>query len=93
MIIASLSFECMIYDVHSLKEKRAILQRILTRVKQRYNVSVSEVGHQDVWQRTEIAIVSVSSNRVICEKEMNRVLAYIDSFPEIERTITQLEWY
>ncbi|PRT24030.1 DUF503 domain-containing protein [Bacillus wiedmannii] len=84
MIIASLSFECMIYDVHSLKEKRAILQRVLTRVKQRYNVAVSEVGHQDVWQRTEIAIVSVSSNRV---------LEYIDSFPEIERTITQLEWY
>ncbi|ACK90832.1 hypothetical protein bcere0016_36140 [Bacillus cereus 95/8201] len=83
----------MIYDVHSLKEKRAILQRVLTRVKQRYNVAVSEVGHQDVWQRTEIAIVSVSSNRVICEKEMNRVLEYIDSFPEIERTITQLEWY
>lgn len=55
----------MIYDVHSLKEKRAILQRVLTRVKQRYNVAVSEVGHQDVWQRTEIAIVSVSSNRVI----------------------------
>ncbi|WP_142761646.1 DUF503 family protein, partial [Bacillus cereus] len=26
MIVASLSFECMIYDVHSLKEKRAILQ-------------------------------------------------------------------
>ncbi|KAA0805289.1 DUF503 family protein [Bacillus sp. JAS102] len=93
MIIASLSFKCMIYDVHSLKEKRAILQRVLTRVKQRYNVAVSEVGHQDVWQRTEIAIVSVSSNRVICEKEMNRVLEYIDSFPEIERTITQLEWY
>ncbi|AJH85047.1 DUF503 family protein [Bacillus thuringiensis] len=93
MIIASLSFECMIYDVDSLKEKRAILQRVLTRVKQRYNVAVSEVGHQDVWQRTEIAIVSVSSNRVICEKEMNRVLEYIDSFPEIERTITQLEWY
>ncbi|MED2183795.1 DUF503 domain-containing protein [Bacillus wiedmannii] len=93
MIIASFSFECMIYDVHSLKEKRAILQRVLTRVKQRYNVAVSEVGHQDVWQRTEIAIVSVSSNRVICEKEMNRVLEYIDSFPEIERTITQLEWY
>ena len=34
----------MIYDVHSLKEKRAILQRVLTRVKQRYNVAVSEMG-------------------------------------------------
>ena len=76
------------YDLRCafFKKKRAILQRVLTRVKQRYNVAVSEVGHQDVWQRTEIAIVSVSSNRVICEK-MNRVLEYIDSFPEIERTI------
>ena len=55
------------YDLRCafFKEKRAILQRVLTRVKQRYNVAVSEVGHQDVWQRTEIAIVSVSSNRVI----------------------------
>ncbi|WP_369903022.1 DUF503 domain-containing protein [Bacillus manliponensis] len=93
MIVASLSCECIIYDVHSLKEKRAILQRVLTRLKQKYNVSVSEVGHQDLWQRAEIAIVSVSSNRVVCEKEMNRVLEYIDSFPEIERTITRLEWY
>ncbi|MDR4458539.1 DUF503 domain-containing protein [Bacillus tropicus] len=93
MIIASVSFECMNNEVHYLKEKRASMQRVLTRAKQRYNVAVSEVGHEDVWQRTEIAIVSVSSNRVICEKEMNRVLEYIDSFPEIERTITQLEWY
>lgn len=29
-------------------ETIAILQRVLTRVKQRYNVAVSEVGHQDV---------------------------------------------
>ena len=58
------------YDLRCafFKEKRAILQRVLTRVKQRYNVAVSEVGHQDVWQRTEIAIVSVSSNRVIRER-------------------------
>ena len=76
-----------------LKRETSNFATVLTRVKQRYNVAVSEVGHQDVWQRTEIAIVSVSSNRVICEKEMNRVLEYIDSFPEIERTITQLEWY
>ena len=68
MIIASLSFECMIYDVHSLK-RNVQFYNVLTRVKQRYNVAVSEVGHQDVWQRTEIAIVSVSSNRVIRRNE------------------------
>jgi uncharacterized protein YlxP (DUF503 family) len=92
-VIAALSCECIIYEAQSLKEKRAVLQRILTRLKQRYNVSVAEVGYQDVWQRTEIAIVSVSSDRVVCEREMQKVLDMIDSFPEIERTITTMEWY
>jgi uncharacterized protein YlxP (DUF503 family) len=93
MIIAALQCECMIYDAHSLKEKRAVLQRIITRLKQRYNVSVSEIDHQDVWQRTKLAIVSVSSNRASSEKEIQRALEMIDSFPEIERTITTIEWY
>ena len=92
MIIGSADFECVIYEAHSLKEKRAVLQRILTRLKQKYNVSVSEVGFQDVWQRTKIAIVVVTSMRVSTEHELQNALKFIDSFPEVERTITEIEW-
>lgn len=92
MIIGAAECECIIYDAHSLKEKRAVLQRILTRMKQKYNVSVSEIDYQDVWQRTKIAIVSVSSARISVEHELQNALKMIDSFPEIERTITDIEW-
>ncbi|MEH6990657.1 DUF503 domain-containing protein [Cytobacillus firmus] len=92
MIIGLAACECIIYDTHSLKEKRAVLQRILTRLKQKYNVSVSEVDYQDLWQRTKIAIVAVSSTQVSTEHELQNALKMIDSFPEIERTITDLEW-
>ncbi|PLR77677.1 DUF503 domain-containing protein [Bacillus sp. V3-13] len=92
MIIGMAACECIIYDAHSLKEKRAVLQRILARMKQKYNISVSEVGYQDVWQRTKIAIVAVSSAKVPVEKELQNALKLIDSFPEIERTITEIEW-
>ncbi|MEH7010706.1 DUF503 family protein [Neobacillus niacini] len=92
MIVGSAVCECIIYDAHSLKEKRAVLQRILTRLKQKFNVSVSEVDYQDVWQRTKIAIVAVTSNRVMTELELQNALKLIDSFPEIERTITDIEW-
>jgi uncharacterized protein YlxP (DUF503 family) len=92
MIVGLAACECIIYDAHSLKEKRAVLQRILTRMKQKYNVSVSEVDYQDVWQRTKIAIVSVASARVSAEIELQHALHLIDSFPEIERTITDIEW-
>jgi len=92
MIIGSAVCECIIYDAHSLKEKRSVLQRILTRLKQKFNVSVSEVGYQDVWQRTQIAIVAVTSTKVSTEKELQNALKLIDSFPEIERTITNMDW-
>lgn len=92
MIVGLAVCECIIYDAHSLKEKRAVLQRIITRLKQRYNVSVSEVDYQDVWQRTKIAIATVASARVSSEVELQHALQLIDSFPEIERTITDIEW-
>ncbi|WP_172971159.1 DUF503 domain-containing protein [Bacillus sp. THAF10] len=92
MMIGYLECDCLIYDAQSLKEKRAVLQRIITRLKQRFNISISEIGHQDVWQRTKIGIVSLSSSKSITEKELQKVLDYLDSFPEIERAETSLEW-
>jgi uncharacterized protein len=92
MMIGLAECECIIYDAHSLKDKRAVLQRILTRLKQKFNVSVSEIDYQDVWQRTKIAIVTVASAKVSAEVELQNAIKLIDSFPEIERTITALEW-
>lgn len=90
-MIVSATIECIIYDARSLKEKRAVLQRIITRLKQTFNIAVAEVGHQDVWQHTTIAIVTVNSSLRTAEKEIQRVLQFIDSFPEIERTVTHVE--
>lgn len=93
MIVGLAECECIIYDANSLKEKRAVLQRILSRLKQKYNISVSEVDFQDTWQRTKIAIVTVASVKASVELELQNAIKLIDSFPEIERTITDFEWF
>ncbi|MBB6443884.1 DUF503 domain-containing protein [Bacillus benzoevorans] len=92
MIVGLAACECMIYESQSLKDKRAVLQRIMTRLKRKFNVSVAEVDFQDTWQRTKIAIVVVASARVPAESELQHALKYLDSFPEIERTITDIEY-
>ncbi len=92
MIIGIARCECLIYDAASLKNKRAVLQRIISRIRQKYNVSVSEVDFQDVWQRTAIAVAAVASAKVPAERELQNAIKLIDSFPEIERTITDIEW-
>ncbi|MGG3843116.1 DUF503 domain-containing protein [Anoxybacillus kestanbolensis] len=92
-MIGYVECECIIYDVQSLKEKRAVLQRVVTRLKQKYNISVAEVDYQNVWQRTKLGIVAVTAERTATEQELQRALQFIDSFPEIERTVTTFEWF
>ncbi|MBO8176572.1 MAG: DUF503 family protein [Bacillus sp. (in: Bacteria)] len=91
-MIGYVECEFLIYNAHSLKEKRAVLQRTLTRLKQKRNVSVAEINYQDVWQRTKIAIVTVASSKQAAEHEIEKALSFLDSFPEWERTSTSYEW-
>jgi len=91
-MIGFASCECIIYNARSLKDKRAVLQRVMTRIRQKYNVSVAELDHQDAWQRTKIGLVAIASSRSATERELERALALIDSFPELERSVTSFEW-
>jgi len=91
-LIGFVECEYMIFHSHSLKEKRAVLQRTLTRLRQKFNVSAAEVDHQDSWQLTTVAMTSVSSSRQAAERELNHALSFLDSFPEWERVSTTFEW-
>ena len=46
----------------SLKEKRKTVQAIIARVRKRFNVSISEVDHHELWQRTTIGFAAVSAS-------------------------------
>ncbi|KIL47759.1 DUF503 domain-containing protein [Jeotgalibacillus campisalis] len=83
-MIAYAECEFKIDHSHSLKEKRAVLQRVLSRVKRQYNISIAEVDHQDVWQRTTIELVAVASSKDAAEREIHRALKLMESFPEWE---------
>lgn len=91
-MIISAEVDCIIYDAQSLKGKRAVLKRITKRLQNEFNISVSELDFQDLWQRTRIGLVTIASDKVIAEQTMQQALTFIDSFPEIERTETHLEW-
>ncbi|WP_203362346.1 DUF503 family protein [Bacillus sp. REN10] len=91
-MIGCVEVEYIIHASHSLKEKRAVLQRTITRLKQKLNVSVAETNYQDVWQRTQLTIVTVASSKQATERELENALNFLDSFPEWERLMTSYEW-
>ena len=83
--------ECMFYEGHSLKQKRSVMKRLLAKLRKDFNVAVTELDFHDLWQRTKIGIVTISTNRNHTVQIIQEVLQAIDSFPELERTITDLE--
>lgn len=91
-MIAYAECEFLIPTAHSLKEKRAVLQRMLTRTKQKFNVSLSELDHQDVWQRTLIGIVTIASDKIAAERELMHAIRYLESNPEWECIETNKEY-
>ncbi|MBI1746556.1 MAG: DUF503 domain-containing protein [Acidobacteria bacterium] len=48
---------------HSLKEKRMIVQKVQSRLRARFNFSLAEIEHQDLWQRAKIGAVTISGDR------------------------------
>jgi uncharacterized protein len=83
-MITYAEFEFIIHTSHSLKEKRAVLQKMMTRTKQKFNVSIAEIDHQNVWQRTRIAVVTVSSSKDVSMQEIECVAEFLQSNPEWE---------
>ena len=54
-----------------------VLRRIKDRLK-KFNVAVSEVEHQDLWQRAALAIVTVSSDQQLADRELAAVTDEIE---------------
>ncbi|OZU90279.1 hypothetical protein CIL03_03800 [Virgibacillus indicus] len=83
--------ECMFYEGHSLKQKRSVIKRLMAKLRKDFNVAVTELDYHDLWQRTKIGIVTISTERNHAEKVIQEVLRIIDTFVELERTITDVE--
>lgn len=91
-MIGAVYCELFIYEAQSLKDKRSVIKSITTRLKQRLNVSCAEIDYHEMWQRSKIAIVTVSTDKKMAEKELERALSLIDQMSELERTVTNYEW-
>jgi uncharacterized protein len=61
-VIALLTLDVHIPEAHSLKDKRMVVRRLKDRLRSNFNVSVAEVEHQELWQRSQISVVTVGSD-------------------------------
>jgi len=69
----------------SLKGKRGVVKSIISRVTNKFNISVAEVDDQDLWQLATLGICCVSNNKRHANEVLSKVVDFItDSRFEIE---------
>ena len=78
-------------DGHSLKAKRQVLSSLKARLGQSFNVSVAEVGDQDLWQRTTLGIACVANETRYVNQVLDQALKVIRSNPRLELLDSQIE--
>jgi len=91
MIIGVCTVELHIPDQGSLKGKRQVLLSLKDRVRQKFNVSISELDGHELWQRAVLGIACIGNEKRHVNRQMDHVLAMIRRTSSVEIIQTSLE--
>ena len=91
MILGAALVELRVHGSRSLKAKRGVVQSIKRRVRNRFNLSVAEVGGQETWQRAVLALAGAGSAAHIVRSELEKALVFIEELHLAEVTGSEIE--
>ena len=91
MIIGSCKVSLRADWVGSLKEKRAVIKSLTSRVKNKFNVSVAEVENQDLHKEITIGFACVTNETRHAQSILQNVLDFIENNTEAEITDVETE--
>lgn len=70
--------------VYSLKEKRMVVKSIVQRLKNKFNVSVGEVGKQDIHQIIVIGISAVCGDQKQVDSTLENLIDFVEENTDAE---------
>ena len=93
MIVGVCTIELHIPEPNSLKAKRKVIKSIISRVKNKFNVSIAEVGYHDKWQRSVLGIAVVSTAQDHANGTLSKVVNFVEAMYVAELLDYQIEFW
>lgn len=84
MIVGTVLIDLNLPGVTSLKEKRRRLKPLLTRLQNRFNISIAEVDFNDNLKLAQIGAAVVSNNKAFADQVIAKLIDHIRGEPEID---------
>ena len=90
MVVGICQLDLRIHGNDSLKRKRQIIKQIIDRTRNKFTISISEVGDHDLWQRAKIGFSVVGNDKRHVNSMLDRVRNFIEQFHTAE--VIDNEW-
>ena len=91
MTIGAAVIELHVHGSQSLKAKRGVVRSIAGRLRNRFNVSVGEVGGQGTWQRAVIGLAMAGSDEVSLRRALEKVVDAIEGMHLAQVIASEIE--
>jgi len=91
MVVGICRLDLRISENNSLKGKRRTLKRIIERVKNKFNVSIAEVGNHDLWQSSQIGFCMVGNDKRFINSALDKTIYFIEEINIAEITKSDFE--
>ena len=77
MIVGVMTAQLSMQGITSLKGKRSIVKSLIGRLKSRFNISISEVDHQDSKSSAVIAVAIVSNDTQFIDQQFDAIIGFM----------------
>ncbi len=91
MVVGTLSIRIAIRSSRSLKDKRRIIKGLKDRIRNKFNVSISETDAQDNHKCSVISVAMVGTDRQYVNSTLSSLINSFRFFPQIELVDYELE--
>lgn len=93
MIVGKMVLDLLYEASSSLKDKRQVVSSIKEKLRHKFNISIIESDYQDLWQKIQIALVTISNSRQVIDRTFEQVENFIFSYYPLQFLDIQKEYF
>ena len=91
MVVGTGIITLRLHDCRSLKAKRKVVKSMIGRLRNNFNLSMAEVGSNDIYQKAEIGFSLVGNNKALVNSKIDKIFNMADDLGLAEIIDTEME--
>ncbi len=92
MVVGVIRFDLRLHGIQSLKQKRSVIKRLLNQLRSLCPVSIAEVGHNDLLQRSILGASMTSTSEALMDTVFRQLESIIEKSGTVEVIDTENEF-